>query len=104
MAPGKPGAVHSVTFDRERVKELFSLGLNELREDRIFGGPVGVGNISPGCAQRHAACRAAHDVHFLRADHRFESRYEARARYSTEMVLRRVLAPALLILDDFRLR
>jgi len=104
MAPGKPGAVHSVTFDRERVKELFSLGLNELREDVIFVGPVGVGKVLPACALRHAASRACHDVRFLRAGHILQSLHQARAGYSTERVPRRRLAPDLLVLDDSGLR
>ncbi len=32
-----------VTFDRDRVKDLFSLGFLERHEDVIFLGPVGVG-------------------------------------------------------------
>ena len=93
-----------VTFDRDRIKELFSLGFIERREDVIFLGPVGVGKTFLACALGHAACRAGHDVRFLRADHLFQSLHQARADYTTEKVLRRLLAPDLLILDDFGLR
>lgn len=93
-----------VTFDRDRIKELFSLGFIERREDVIFLGPVGVGKSFLACALGHAACRAGHDVRFLRADHLFQSLHQARADYTTEKALRRLLAPDLLILDDFGLR
>lgn len=32
-----------VTFDRQRVRDLFSLGFVDRREDAILLGPVGVG-------------------------------------------------------------
>ena len=41
---------------------------------------------------------------FLRADHMFRALHQARADHSTEKVLRRLLAPDLLIVDDFGLR
>jgi DNA replication protein DnaC len=93
-----------VTFDRDRVKELFSLGFIERREDVIFLGPVGVGKTFLACALGHAACRAGHDVRFLRADHLLQTLHQTRADYTTEKILRRLLAPDLLILDDFGLR
>ena len=55
-----------VTFDRDRVRDLFSLAFIERREDVIFLGPVGVGNTFLACALGHAACRAGHRVLFLR--------------------------------------
>jgi DNA replication protein DnaC len=93
-----------VTFDRDRVKELFSLGFLERQEDVIFLGPVGVGKTFLACALGHAACRAGHDVLFLRADRMFQWLHQSRADHSTEKALRRLLAPDLLVLDDFGLR
>jgi DNA replication protein DnaC len=93
-----------VTFDRDRVKELFSLGFLERQEDVIFLGPVGVGKTFLACALGHAACRAGRDVLFLRADRMFQALHQARADHSTEKILRRLLAPDLLVLDDFGLR
>ena len=61
-----------VTFDRERVKELFGLGFVERQEDAIFLGPVGVGKTFLACALGHAACRAGYEVLFLRADRLFQ--------------------------------
>ena len=93
-----------VTFDRDRVKDLFSLGFLERQEDVIFLGPVGVGKTFLACALGHAACRAGHDVLFLRADRMFQWLHQSRADHSTEKALRRLLAPDLLVIDDFGLR
>jgi DNA replication protein DnaC len=76
-----------VTFDRDR-------------EDVIFLGPVGVGKTFLAGALGHAACRAGHPVLFLRADRMFQELHQSRADHSTE----KLLAPDLLIIDDFALR
>jgi len=93
-----------VTFDRDRVKDLFGLGFLERHEDAIFLGPVGVGKTFLACALGHAACRAGHPVLFLRADRMFQELRQSRADHSTEKTLRRLLAPDLLVVDDFGLR
>jgi len=93
-----------VTFDRDRVRDLFNLGFIERQEDVVFLGPVGVGKTFLACALGHAACRAGHQVLFLRADHLLRRLHQARADHSTEKVFRTLLAPDLLIVDDFGLR
>ena len=93
-----------VTFDRDRVRDLFSLGFVERHQDVIFLGPVGVGKTFLACALGHAACRAGNEVRFLRADHLLQRLHQARADHSTEKVLRSLLAPDVLIIDDFGLR
>jgi DNA replication protein DnaC len=93
-----------VTFDRDRVRDLFSLGFLERQEDVIFFGPVGVGKTFLACALGHAACRAGYEVLFLRADHLLQHLHQSRADHSTDKVLRRLLAPDLLLVDDFGLR
>lgn len=93
-----------ITFDRDRVRDLFSLGFVERQEDVVFLGPVGVGKTFLACALGHAACRAGRDVLFLRADHLLQDLHQARADHSTEKVFRRLLAPDVLIIDDFALR
>jgi len=93
-----------VTFDRDRVKDLFSLGFIERQEDVIFVGPVGVGKTFLASAIGHSACRAGHSVLFLRADPLFQLLHQSRADHSTEKVRRRLLAPDVLIVDDFGLR
>jgi len=93
-----------LTFDRARVRDLFGLGFVERREDVLFLGPVGVGKTFLACALGHAACRAGHAVLFLRADHLLRTLHQARADHSTDKVFRRLLAPDVLIIDDFALR
>ena len=93
-----------ITFDRDRVKDLFSLGFIERQEDALFLGPVGVGKTFLASAIGHAACRAGRDVLFLRADRLFQLLHQSRADHSTEKVRRRLIAPDVLIIDDFGLR
>lgn len=40
---GLAGKRWPVTFDRDRVRDLFRLGFLDRHEDVIFMGPVGVG-------------------------------------------------------------
>ena len=94
----------SVTFDRDCVRDLFSLGFLDRQEDILFLGPVGVGKTFLACALGHAACRAGHRVLFLRSDHLLKMIHQSRADNSTEKVIRSLLAPDLLVIDDFGLR
>jgi DNA replication protein DnaC len=94
----------AVSFDRHRLKDLFSLGFIERHEDVILLGPVGVGKTHVASALGHAACRAGRQVLFLRADDMLKQMHQSRADHSTERMLRRLLAPDVLILDDFGLR
>jgi DNA replication protein DnaC len=94
----------AVSFDRHRVKELFSLGFIERCEDVILLGPVGVGKTHMASALGHAACRAGRQVLFLRTDGMLKRMHQSRADHSTEKMLRKLLAPDVLILDDFGLR
>jgi len=93
-----------VTFDRDRVRDLFGLAFLEGRHDITFLGPVGVGKTFLACALGHAACRAGHHVRFLRSDEMLKLIHQSRADNSTERALRSLLAPDLLIIDDFGLR
>lgn len=93
-----------VSFDHDRVRDLFSLGFLERQEDVIFLGPVGVGKTFLACALGHAARRAGREVLFLRADRLLLHLHQSRADHSTDKVFRRLLAPDLLIVDDFALR
>ncbi len=93
-----------VSFDRDRIRDLFTLGFVERQEDVIFLGPVGVGKTFLASALGHAACRAGHEVLFLRADRLLQALHQARADHTTEKAMCRLLAPEVLILDDFGLR
>jgi DNA replication protein DnaC len=94
----------SVTFDRDRVRDLFSLAFLDRHEDILFLGPVGVGKTALACALGHSACRAGRRVLFLRSDHLLKLLHQSRADNSTERVLRSLLTPDLLLVDDFGLR
>jgi len=89
-----------ITFDRDRVRDLFGLGFIDRAEDVILLGPVGVGKTHLACALGHAACRKGHDVLVLRTDEMLKMLHQSRADLSTEKILRKLLAPDLLILDD----
>ena len=93
-----------VTFDRDRVRDLFGLGFLDRCEDVAFMGPVGVGKTFLADALGHAACRAGKQVIALRADLLLKTIHQSRADNSTEKVMRVLLAPHLLIIDDFGLR
>ena len=93
-----------VTFDRDRVRDLFGLGFLDRKEDVLFMGPAGVGKTFLAGALGHAACRANKRVMFVRADKMLKELHQSRADNSTEKVLRGYLAQDLLIIDDFGLR
>ena len=93
-----------VTFDRNRVRDLFGLGFLDRKQDVLFMGPVGVGKTFLASALGHSACRAGSQVLFLRADVMFKQLKQSRADYTQDKALRRLLAPDLLIIDDFGLR
>jgi len=93
-----------VTFDRDRVRDLFSLAFLERHEDVLFLGPVGVGKTFLACALGHSACRAGRRVLFLRSDALLKLIHQSRADNSTERVIRSLLTPDLLIIDDFGLK
>lgn len=93
-----------VTFDKDRVRDLFSLGFLERKEDVVFMGPAGVGKTFLASALGHAACRLGKRVLFIRADKLLKEMLQSRADNSTERALRRFLIPDLLVVDDFGLR
>lgn len=93
-----------VTFDRDRVKDLFNLTFIDRREDVIFQGPVGVGKTFLATALGHAACRAKKRVLNLRSDNLLKLIHQSRADNSTERVIRSLLTPDLLLIDDFALK
>lgn len=93
-----------ITFDRDRVMNLFNLGFLDRKEDIIFQGPVGVGKTFLATALGHAACRAKKRVLSLRNDKLLKLIHQSRADNSTEKTIRTLLTPDLLIIDDFALK
>lgn len=93
-----------VNFDREGVRDLFSLGFLDRKEDVIFMGQAGVGKTFLASALGHSACRAQKKVLFIRADNMLRELRQSRADNSTDKVMRKLIACDLLIIDDFGLR
>ncbi len=93
-----------ITFDRDRVRDLFGLGFLDRKEDVLFMGPAGVGKTFLASALGHSACRSGKRVTFVRADKMLKELHQSRADNSTERILRGYLVQDLLIIDDFGLR
>lgn len=93
-----------VSFDRARVRELFSLRWLTERENVVFAGPVGVGKSFLAQALGHSACRAGHRVRYTKVAKLLLALHQSRADNSWDRELRSWLAPDLVILDDFGLR
>jgi DNA replication protein DnaC len=94
----------AVSYDRPRVRELFTLQWVAERENVIFCGPVGVGKSFLAQALGHSACRAGHRVRYIKVAKLLQALLQSRADNSFERELRSWLAPDVLILDDFGLR
>jgi len=93
-----------VSFDRPRVRELFTLQWLAEHENVIFCGPVGVGKSFLAQALGHSACRAGHRVRYVTVAKLLQALLQSRADNSFERELRSWLAPDVLIVDDFGLR
>ena len=93
-----------VSYDRPRVRELFTLQWLAEHENVIFCGPVGVGKSFLAQALGHSACRAGHHVRYLKVAKLLLALHQSRADNSFERELRSWLAPDLIVLDDFGLR
>jgi len=92
-----------VTYDHTLWNELVSLRFLERPAHLIIVGPVGVGKTFLAHALGHIACRHGHSALALRADKMLKSLKHARLDNSYEAELRKLLAPDLLIIDDFAL-
>ncbi len=94
----------AITFDRDKVRDLFSLGFLDRNEDVIFMGQAGVGKTFLASALGHSACRAHKKVLFIRADTMLKQLGQSRADNSTDKLMRKLISVDLLIIDDFGLR
>jgi DNA replication protein DnaC len=92
-----------VHFDRALLAELSSLRFIDSHHHVALVGPVGVGKTFLAHALGHIACRRGYSVLALRADRMLKTLKHARLTNSYEAELRKLLAPELLIVDDFAL-
>jgi len=92
-----------VTYDQTLWNELVSLRFLERPAHVIIAGPVGVGKTHLAHALGHIACRHGHSVLAVRADKMLKTLKHARLDNSYEAELRKLLAPDILIIDDFAL-
>jgi DNA replication protein DnaC len=94
----------AITFDRDRLKDLFSLEFISRKENVLVCGPVGVGKTFIANALAHSACRRGLKVLMLRASTMFKKLLQSRADNSYGRELVKLISPDLLIIDDFGLQ
>lgn len=91
----------NVTFDHTLLNELVSLRFLEAHSHVTIVGPVGVGKTFIAHALGHTACRRRFSVLAIRADLMLKTLKHARLDNSYETELRKLIAPDLLVIDDF---
>jgi DNA replication protein DnaC len=90
-------------LNAKQVRDLGNGAFIEKKEHVLLYGPAGVGKSHIAQALGHQACRLGYDVLFTKAVKLFRFLLAGRADHSWEKRLKKYLAPALLIIDDFGL-
>jgi DNA replication protein DnaC len=96
-------ATSPVTYNQALWNELVTVRFIEERRNVAIVGPVGVGKTFLAHALGHIACRRGFSVVATSADKALKALKHARLDHTHEAELRRLLAPDLLIVDDFGL-
>ncbi|UWZ79762.1 ATP-binding protein [Geoalkalibacter halelectricus] len=94
----------SPTLNPAAIRDLATGLFIERREHVLLYGPAGTGKTHLAQALGHHACRSGRSVLFLKAVKLFRTLQSSRADNSWDAELRRLLAPDLLIIDDFGLK
>jgi DNA replication protein DnaC len=92
------------TLNSAAIRDLATGLFIERREHVLLYGPAGTGKTHLAQALGHHACRSGRSVLFLKAGKLFRELHAARADNSWEPEIRKLLAPDLLIIDDFGLK
>ena len=85
------------------IKDLATGLFVRKKEHVILYGPPGVGKTHLAQALGNQACRIGHSTMFIKGNKLFRNLNTARAEGTWEKALRKLLAPDLLIIDDFGL-
>lgn len=93
----------AVKFDQALWQELVTVRFIEERRNVAIVGPVGVGKTFLAHALGHIACRRGYSVFSTSADKALKALKHARLDHTHEAELRKLLAPDLLVIDDFGL-
>ena len=89
---------------QQQIHELISGHYLEEKYHLIISGPTGTGKTHLAQALGHHACRHGKKVQFIRTSILFRSLESSRSDKSWEAKLKKLLAPDLLIIDDFALK
>jgi DNA replication protein DnaC len=93
----------AVLYDRELLAELVTLRFVEAHQNVALVGPAGVGKTHLAHALGHIATRRGISTLVVRGDRMLKALRHARLDNSYDAEVRRLLAPDLLIIDDFAL-
>jgi DNA replication protein DnaC len=91
-------------LDKKMIHELASTRFIDNGSNLLIMGPTGVGKTFLACAIGNAACRAGRSTLFFRMNNLAEKLLLSRAQNNYLLLLKKLAAVELLILDDFGIK